>query len=443
MRVPQSVAFAVQQLNTAGFEAYPVGGCVRDMLRGLQPHDWDITTSATPDEIMAVFTSEKLIPTGLQHGTVTLLKDGLPLEITTFRIDGTYADGRHPDSVTFSRSLKEDLARRDFTVNAMALDLENGVVDLFSGQQDLKDKIIRCVGNPDKRFDEDALRVLRALRFAAVLGFDIEPETAAAIRRHKEHLQAVSAERITEEMSKLLCGDGAAKVLREFRDVLVFLIPEMYPLIDFEQYSPYHVYDIFEHTMVALDAVKAEPCLRWAMLLHDTGKAKCFTFGEDGIGHFYGHAAHSKRIAESVLQRLRMSNKQAERILTLVKYHDLPIPPDEVLLTKRLHKFGQEILLQLLALQDADCAAQAPHLTEARQAEHQLVREMLARLCAEGRCYSLHDLAISGGDLLTLGVPAGPAVGKMLHELLDAVMENRVPNEENALIEHAKKLASM
>ncbi len=442
MNVPQAVVYAVQQLNTSGFDAYPVGGCVRDTLRGLQPHDWDITTSATPEQVMAVFANEKVIPTGVQHGTITLLKDGVPLEITTFRIDGVYADGRHPDSVTFSRSLKEDLARRDFTVNAMALDLKNGVVDLFSGQQDLANKVIRCVGNPDKRFDEDALRVLRALRFAAVLGFDIEPETAAAIRRHKEHLQAVSAERITEEITKLLCGDDAAKVLREFSDVLVFLVPEIYPLIGFEQHSPYHIYDIFEHTLQALNAVKAEPCLRWAALLHDIGKVKCFTLDEDGIGHFYGHATHSEHIAETVLQRFRMSNKRSERILTLVKYHDLPIPPDEGLLTKRLHKFGHEILLELLALQDADCAAQAPHLTEERRAEHREVRKMLTRLQQENRCCSLRDLAISGTDLLALGIPAGPIIGDVLQQLLTAVMENRIPNEKSALTEHAKKLAS-
>lgn len=443
MQVPQAVAYAVQQLNTAGFEAYPVGGCVRDLLRGLQPHDWDITTSATPDEMMAVFAGERLIPTGLQHGTVTLLKDGLPLEITTFRIDGAYADGRHPESVTFSQSLTEDLARRDFTVNAMALDLKNGVVDLFFGENDLQGKIIRCVGDPDKRFDEDALRVLRALRFSAVLGFTIEPETAAAIHRHKEHLQAVSAERITEEMTKLLCGKHVGNVLREFRDVLAFLVPEISPLIGFAQHSPYHAYDIFEHTVRALDAVKPEPCLRWAMLLHDIGKAKCFTLDKDGIGHFFGHASHSKRMAETILKRFRMSNKQTERILTLVKYHDLPIPPDEVLLAKRLNKFGQEILLQLLELQDADCAAQAPELTEARQAEHRQVRGMIAQLCGEGRCYSLRDLAISGDELLSLGVPAGPAVGKLLHELLNAVMENRVANEKTALLEQAKKMASL
>ncbi|MBQ3133144.1 MAG: HD domain-containing protein [Clostridia bacterium] len=437
MNVPSAVVGIVQKLNRAGYEAYPVGGCVRDLLRGEQPHDWDITTSATPEEILAVFSDEKTIPTGLKHGTVTVMKNGVPFEVTSYRVDGDYTDGRHPDSVRFTRSLKEDLARRDFTVNAMAMDIENGVVDPFFGLRDLESKTLRCVGNPDDRFEEDALRILRALRFSSVLGFAIEPKTAASIHRNAHRLSLVSAERITEEFTKLLCGSYVANVCREFVDVLEFLIPEISPLIGFSQHSPYHDRDIFEHTLASVAAAKPQSVLRWTMLLHDIGKAECFTLDENGVGHFYGHATHSVRLSTDVLSRFKLSNKDVERILLLVKIHDLPLPPDEVLLTKRLRKFGKDVLLQLLDVQDADCLAQSPEWTKKRLAEHQQVREMLEKLALDV-CYRLSDLAVDGRDLQAAGFPAGPALGKALDELLEAVIEKRVANEKTALLAYIK-----
>ena len=437
MRIPDEVRQAVTQLNNAGFEAYPVGGCVRDLLRGKQPHDWDITTSALPEQTAAIFAEDRTIPTGLQHGTLTVLKNGMPLEITTYRVDGDYADGRHPDRVTFTRSLTEDLARRDFTINAMALDIQNGVVDPFFGQEDLKNGVIRCVGDPDKRLTEDALRLLRALRFSSVLGFTIEPKTAAAIRRHKERLALVSAERITEEMTKLLCGGNVENVLTEYADVVTFLIPEISPLIGFEHHHPYHIYDVFTHTIKAVSAIKPIPELRWAMLLHDIGKVETFTMSEDGIGHFYKHTARSTALATDVLRRFRFSGKQVERILLLVKHHDLPFEDDERLLLKRLRVLGEEVCLQLLELQDADCLAQAPSLRY-RLDEHQVIRERLRNLCENEACFTLKDLAINGNDLAALGIPPGPSIGRMLEKLLEAVMEKRVENTREALINLAK-----
>ncbi|MBQ2939244.1 MAG: CCA tRNA nucleotidyltransferase [Clostridia bacterium] len=438
MRIPEAVLDAVAQLNAAGFEAYPVGGCVRDLLSGKQPHDWDLTTSATPDEMLAVFQNDRTVPTGLKHGTLTVIKGDVPLEITTYRVDGNYADGRHPDEVTFTRSLTDDLARRDFTVNAMAWDIKNGVVDPFFGQEDLKKGIIRCVGDADTRFTEDALRILRGLRFASVLGFEIEAKTATAMRRQKERLGLVSAERITEEMTKLLCGKAVDTVLDDYRDILAFFIPEISPTFDLQQQNPHHIHDVFTHTLKAVAAVKAEPELRWAMLLHDIGKAKCFTVDEDGIGHFYGHASISEKMAKDILARFRLSSKQSERILRLIKYHDLPFPNERPMLLKRLHKFGEEICLQLLEMQDADCTAQAPEYRY-RLEENQRIRDELQRLCDEQACFSLKDLAVSGDDLLAAGVPAGRTIGKTLERLLTAVMDGRVENTREALLQLVRK----
>ena len=287
--LPAQVNTALARLHDAGYEAYIVGGCVRDRIMGREPKDYDITTSALPEQTAAVFAGERIIETGMKHGTVTVLLDGEPLEITTFRIDGTYSDSRHPDAVTFTPSLREDLARRDFTMNAMAYSSETGLVDPFGGQADIAAKYIRCVGDPDLRFREDALRILRALRFSSVLGFPIEPETDGAARYLCLLLKKISAERVFSELKQLLCGPDVRRVLLDYAGVLGAVLPEILPMQGFDQRNPHHCYDILEHTAAAVEAMPPEPALRLAALLHDVGKPECFFTDEDGVGHFYGH----------------------------------------------------------------------------------------------------------------------------------------------------------
>ena len=288
LAIPEGVRVLLERLEAAGYEAWCVGGCVRDALLGRTPEDWDVTTSALPEETMAVF-GDQALPTGLKHGTVTVKTGDGPVEVTTYRLDGAYRDHRRPESVAFTASLEEDLARRDFTVNAMALDLRRELRDPFGGRADLARGLLRCVGDPDRRFQEDALRILRGLRFAAALGLEIEPGTAAAVRRNREGLRDIAAERIQVEFFKLLPGKGAAAVLRGYPEVFGVFWPELLPMVGFGQRNRHHCYDVWEHTLHALDAVPGDVVLRCAMLLHDVGKPACFTLDEKGVGHFYGH----------------------------------------------------------------------------------------------------------------------------------------------------------
>ena len=294
MKLPPQVNTAFALLDAAGYEAFLVGGAVRDYVRSCSPaKDWDITTNALPEQVEEAFAGYRLIETGLKHGTVTVVIDHEPLEITTYRIDGDYTDHRHPDSVSFTRNLKDDLERRDFTMNALAYNPKTGIVDLVGGQEDIENGLIRCVGDPDRRFQEDGLRMLRALRFASVFEMQIEEQTAAAIHRNKELLKGIAAERIQVEVTRLLCGKGVADVLRSFADVLAIPIPELSPMFGFDQHNPHHDKDIWNHTIVVVTSIRPEPILRWAALLHDIGKPSCFTIAEDGVGHFFGHAEKS------------------------------------------------------------------------------------------------------------------------------------------------------
>ena len=303
MNCPESVRTVLGTLEAAGYEAWCVGGCVRDTLLGRVPGDWDVTTSAMPEETMAVF-GKRAFPTGLQHGTVTVRTHHEAIEVTTYRVDGEYRDHRRPDSVTFTRSLEEDLRRRDFTVNAMAMSLRGELRDPFGGQMDLKNSVLRCVGEPDRRFGEDALRILRGLRFAATLGFTIEQETAESIHRSRNDLKDIAVERIQVELFKLLSGRNAAEILRQFPDVIGVFWPEVLPMVGFDQCNHHHCYDVWEHTLRAVEAVPCDPILRCAMLLHDIGKPACFTMDEAGVGHFYGHGAISRELADGMLRRL-------------------------------------------------------------------------------------------------------------------------------------------
>lgn len=429
---PQA-AQAIQRLRDAGYEAWIVGGCVRDFLLGRTPTDYDLTTSALPEETEAVFAGEKRIETGLQHGTVTVVLDGMPLEITTYRVDGGYTDARHPDGVTFTRSLREDAARRDFTINAMAYAPGAGLQDFFGGQEDLAAGVLRAVGEPDRRFQEDALRILRAIRFASVLGFELDPETDAAARRNAPLLTKISAERVFAELSKLLCGPGAGKILLAYPDILGVVLPELTPMVGFEQHNVHHCYDVYTHTAVAVDHVPPDLTLRLAMLFHDIGKPATFSMGEDGQGHFYGHPKVSAALAEESLTRLRAPKRLREAVVRLVEVHDWPLSTEPRLIRRRLHQLGEELFFALLAVQKGDAAACS--LSDCTREDGRIEVETMAReLLAQGACLSVRDLAVNGRDVMALGY-CGPGVGAALRLLLERVIAGEIPNEKAALLQ--------
>lgn len=437
MILPPQVNTAISMLYAAGYEAFLVGGAVRDYVRDNSPaKDWDITTNAVPAQVESVFSGYHLIETGLKHGTVTVVIDHEPIEITTYRIDGDYSDHRHPDSVHFTRSLKEDLERRDFTMNALAYSPQKGIVDLVGGRKDIEDGIVRCVGDPNHRFQEDGLRMLRALRFASVYGMAIEAETASAIHRNKELLKGIAAERIQVELTKMLCGKGVTKVLEEFADIIAIPIPEILPMFHFEQRNPHHDKDVWGHTITVIDNIAPKPVLRWAALLHDTGKPQCFSIGEDGIGHFFGHAEKSTAMAEEILNRMRFDNAGKERILRLVRYHDMPITADRKPIKRLLSKHGEDATRQLIELHKADTLGQSA-ICRHRIAIFEEVSQMINEILQEESCFTLKDLAVNGHDMMTLGFQ-GPTIGRVLQECLDAVLDEQIPNEHEALMAFAK-----
>lgn len=435
-RILPEAAAVLKNLETAGYEAYLVGGCVRDLLRGETPADWDIATSALPEQTMALFRGDAL-PTGLQHGTVTVRRGGMSFEVTTYRLDGTYADCRHPDSVTFTPSLFEDLQRRDFTVNAMAMSRAGVLQDPFGGQEDLHSGVLRCVGAPRRRFSEDALRILRALRFSAVLGFSVEGETAAAAHAMAPLLDKVAAERLREELLKLLCGKNVVPVLLEYPDVLGVFIPELLPAVGCDQRNRHHCYTVWEHIARSVGFAAPESVLRMTMLLHDLGKPACMTLDEAGEGHFKGHAAVSCTMSRTILQRLRFDKRSAERILTLVKRHDAPIEPTERAVRRLLNRLGEEGARQLLQVKRADNLAQAPAY-HGRQREIDALEALLQSVLDQKECFSLRQLAVNGDDLLALGY-RGKAVGEALQFLLDQVLDGAAPNEKAALLAALQK----
>lgn len=434
MNIPGHVTALLVWLEKNGHSAWCVGGCVRDGLLGREPADWDVATTARPEETMAVFGGCAL-PTGLQHGTVTVLTPEGRIEVTTCRSDGLYRDCRHPDSVRFSGSIAEDLSRRDFTINAMALNRSGAVIDLFSGRQDLEEGVLRCVGEPDRRFQEDALRILRGLRFAARLGFAVEEGTAASMRRNCPLLRRIAAERIREELTGLLCGREAGRVLREFPEVVDIVLPELTPMMGFDQQNRHHCYDVWEHTLHAVDAAPQDAVLRWAALLHDCGKPRCFTVDAAGSGHFYGHPAASREIAAEILRRLRFDNAGRDAILTLVEWHDRPIALTDKGVRRGLRRLGEERLRQLIALKRADNLGQAPEFWD-RQQELDKGEEILNRLIAEETCFSLRQLAVNGRDMMGLGL-RGAQIGRTLEFLLEQVVDGALPNIREPLLSAA------
>lgn len=430
--LPQEVKNVLQRLESAGHRAYAVGGCVRDTLRGVTPHDYDITTSARPEEVLALF-APHAIPTGLQHGTVTVRENHQSFEVTTFRADGVYTDHRRPDSVTFSDSLEEDLQRRDFTVNAMAMDLRGQVYDFHGGQADLRAGILRCVGEAERRFNEDALRILRGLRFASVLGYAIEPQTAAAMERCAPLLRYIAAERICEEMTKLLCGEYVLPVLLAYPKILGVFLPEILPCVGFDQQNEHHLYDVWEHTARSVAAVPPRSVLRWTMLLHDLGKPASFFTDDAGVGHFYGHDALGAEMAGAITQRLRMDKKSAQRIALLIERHMRQIEPTEKAVGRALRQIGEEALRQLLLVKRADASACHPDFAWQTQALD-AVEAVLERLLTEDACFSLRHLAVDGRDMMALGL-RGSDIGAALDELLTKVVEGTLPNEKDALLQ--------
>ncbi len=445
MDLPRPVSDLISRLEQAGFSAYAVGGCVRDTLLSLVPHDWDLCTSARPEEMMEVFRGEHVVETGLKHGTLTVVLDHIPYEITTFRTDGSYTDHRHPDSVTFVEDVSGDLSRRDFTVNAMAYSPHTGLVDLFGGQEDLDRGVIRCVGVPEERFREDALRILRALRFAAVFDFAIDPETEKALRLLAPSLSNVAAERIREEFFKLLCGPGAGRILRAFPDVLAHIVPEISVMVGYDQLNHHHSYDLWEHTVQGLENVPADPDLRLTMLLHDTGKPAVRVMDDKGEAHYRGHQAASAEIAERVTDDLRCDRETRDRVIRLVRYHDIPLRTesgevnlDRSFLLRRLNKFGEKDLRALFLIHRADRIATG---YSTREKEDRRMAERMAALdalLAEQPCFTLKDLAVNGNDLKAFGLK-GPALGEALQQLLEAVMDGKVANEKDALNDFVTK----
>ncbi len=423
---------AINLLHKGGYEAYAVGGCVRDMIMGRECQDTDITTSALPEEIKEVFSSFRTVDTGIKHGTVTVIIDGVPLEITTYRIEKGYSDGRHPDKVIFTSNLEEDLKRRDFTVNSIAYSPANGFIDPFGGKKDIERKILRCVGNPTERFTEDSLRILRGLRFSSVLGFEIEKNTAEAMRYCKELLKTVSNERIFSELTKLLCGKNVREIIENYSDILEIILPEIKGMKGFDQHNFHHIYDILTHTAVVTESIPAISHLRFAALFHDCGKADCFSLDEKGIGHFYSHPSISARKANEALLRLKSDTKTREKVVKLVKVHDTPIEESERIIKKRLRSMGNELFFDLIKLQRADTKGLSPDFHN-RERHFDTLEKMARQIIESDECFSLKDLNINGNDLIKEGF-SGKKIGAALSCALEAVIDGKVKNEKGELI---------
>lgn len=444
--IPQSALKILDLLEAAGHEAYVVGGCVRDALLGRTPADWDITTSAKPEQVKAAAAEAdlKTIDTGIAHGTVTVVIDHEPFEVTTYRADGVYSDGRHPDSIEFLDRIDGDLARRDFTINAMAYNPVRGLVDHFGGQADLQAGILRAVGDPRERFTEDALRIVRGLRFAAQLGFTIEPETSDAMHELRGLLDDIAVERIWIEFAGLLCGQYAVPVLREYHDIVFTIIPELAIEYEFDQHNPFHVYDVWEHTLHALEAAPPDmdATVRLALLLHDIGKPHCLVIDEDGRGWAIGHDKEGEPIAREVCKHLKLSRADRETVTHLVANHMFSIPDTERAMRRFLVRHGAENAQNLFAIRRCDKVGlghEQPPDNPMSVAFAKAEKLMDEQLNAEP-VFGVKDLAINGRDLIDVGVPQGPEISRVLDVLLEAVVDGDVPNEHGALVTRAQQL---
>lgn len=435
MKITHGAKLILNTLTSAGFEAYVVGGSVRDFLMGLPCNDIDITTSATPEEMEDVFKSNaiKYVETGLLHGTITAVIDGAPFEVTTFRFDGEYEDSRHPKNVRFITDINEDLARRDFTINAIAWNEKDGFVDPFGGMKDINSQTIRAVGDPNERFCEDALRIMRAIRFASKLGFAIDETTKAAMFKHSKLLKNVSRERIMSELSKLLLGNNVFYVLTAYKEILGVVLPELKDSFNCKQNNPWHLYDVYTHSAKAVEASPRELALRLTMLFHDTGKPLCKTTDDNGIDHFYGHPKISSVIAKKSLKSLRAPNSLLERVVQLVELHDTMIQNNEKNIKKWLRKVGADRTLDIINVKRSDMLAQNFEKTKSEILELERTRMLFFEIVHRGDPFTVADLKVNGHDIMALGFH-GREVGEVLNSLLDKVISGETENTKEALL---------
>lgn len=439
IQLPEKVKYIINSIEEAGFEAYAVGGCVRDSVLGRVPNDWDITTSATPYEVKKVF--PRTIDTGIQHGTVTVMLDKEGFEVTTYRIDGEYEDSRHPKEVTFTANLVEDLKRRDFTINAMAYNDRSGIVDVFGGMEDIQNKVIKCVGNPRERFSEDALRMMRAVRFSAQLGYNIEENTRNAITELAQTIANISAERIQTELIKILISPHPDYVRDAYQlGITKVIMPELDKAFNTEQNNPHHIYTVGEHLMHCLTNTRADKCLRLAALLHDIGKPEVKETDENGIDHFHGHAGLSEKMAASILRRLKMDNDTIAKVKVYVKYHDYPIETKPKAVRRAINKIGTQYFEQVIEIKQADMLAQSTFERDKKQEHLDKVMELYREIQNKQECVSLKELAITGKDLMELGIPQGREIGVTLNRLLEDVIENPEHNTKEYLTEIVKSM---
>lgn len=436
IELPEKVKQIITTIQAAGFEAYAVGGCVRDSLLGRIPDDWDITTSAKPEQIKALFA--RTIDTGIQHGTVTVMLDKEGFEVTTYRIDGKYEDSRHPKEVTFTANLTEDLKRRDFTINAMAYNETEGLIDIFDGKGDIERKLIRCVGEARERFKEDALRMMRAVRFSAQLGYAIEENTRVAMKDLAPTLKNISAERIQTELVKLVTSPNPdyLKIAYE-TGVTAVILPEFDKMMETEQKNPHHCYSVGEHTLCAMKHIKADKVLRLSMLFHDIGKPDTLTIDEKGIYHFYGHPELGKEMTREVMRRLKFDNDTLYKVMKMVSFHDYNISPTPKGMRRAIYKIGEDAMPFLFPVKQADLDAQSDYQREEKQNTLNNLKEIYEKVLAEKDCVSLKTLAVTGSDLIAAGMKPGKEIGEVLNRLLQLVIDDPECNTKEFLLQQA------
>ena len=428
--LPPKIYHVIERLEQAGYPCYVVGGAVRDWLAGRIPHDYDLCTAALPQQTELLFHDVPVIETGMKHGTVSILIDGETIEVTTFRTEGAYSDGRHPDHVAFVTEIEQDLARRDFTINAMAWSPIHGLCDPFGGQQDLQHGVLRCVGDADIRLQEDALRILRALRFYAQRGYTIESDTANALHRNKQGLSHVSAERITAEFLQMICGPYIGKVMMEYSDIITQILPEIAPMIGFEQHNPYHKYDVWEHSVRALESIRPDPVLRLTMLFHDCGKPHVYFMDDNGIGHFYGHPKVSAQVAEKAVKHLRLPVQMEQQVLYLVRHHDAPLGMEIKHVRRKLAVHGEQTFRALIAVKKADSVGQGTTPKDLTDLLH--LEQVLEDVLQQDNCLTRKDLAINGYDLMQWGAQ-GKEIGFYLSAMLNRVLDDPSCNTKEML----------
>lgn len=441
INIPIDAKEIIKVLQDNKYKAYVVGGCVRDSILGKEPKDWDITTNAIPEKIIEIFNNYNVIPTGLKHGTVTIMINSIPYEVTTFRTDGVYSDGRHPDSVEFTNDLIKDLSRRDFTINSLAYNNEEGILDYFGGIKDLQDKLIRCVGNPEDRFSEDALRMARACRFSSQLNFKLDQSVINSILKNSKLIQNISKERIQSELNKILLSENLNGLYHFYQSgLLQYVIPIFESCFLCNQSNPYHIYNVGLHIFKSVEFIEMELHLKLTMLFHDVAKPICKTLDENGIGHFYGHAEESSKMAIEILGRMKYDNLTITRVRDLIFYHDSEIQDSRKSIRKWLNKIGEETFRNLLKVRKADIKAQNTDYYQERHDKLERIKVVLEEVLNAKECFSKKDLAINGTDLIKLGYTEGKQIGEIINKLVELVLDNPNLNTKEQLVEIVKTL---